>query len=159
MSLDADLKKLADAVATDWPEIAFSNQFDAAIRDLYRSHLQFPASWSQDDQDEFIENNADIDASQLGMTFDDLIDTVIERYGRQHYALPDPEDAAEMIANARKAAVYDLESYIEAYADEIAQSTNHSLNRAEGSMTGCSPIQRRLNANVRTPGHRRRRKR
>lgn len=122
VSLDADLEKLADSAVADWPEIVFSGQFDAAIRDLYRSHLQFPPSWSQEDRDEFIENNADRDATQLSDKFDDLIDTVIESYGRQHHVVPHSDDARAMINAARKVAVYDLGLHIETYAKEIAET-------------------------------------
>ena len=88
VSLDSELEKLANAAVADWPEIAFSGQFDAAIRDLYRSHLQFPPSWTQERRDEFITSNAEMDAIRLTAKFDDVIDTVIDGYVRQHGILP-----------------------------------------------------------------------
>ncbi|MGB0972734.1 MAG: transposase, partial [Mycobacterium sp.] len=92
-----------------------SGQFAARICDLYRSHLRFPASWSQEDCDEFIESNADMDAIRLTTKFDDLIDIVVDRYGREHWTLPHSEDSAEMIATERKgAAVSELGCSIEA---------------------------------------------
>ncbi len=41
MTLNDDLEKLATEAVNDWPEISFSGQFNAAIRDLYRTHLSF----------------------------------------------------------------------------------------------------------------------
>ena len=87
MSLSAELEELADAAVADWPEISCSGQFEAGIRDLYRSQLQFPPFWSQDDCDEFITGNAEMDAIRLTTKFDDVIDTVIDRYTRQHGTL------------------------------------------------------------------------
>ena len=121
MTLSAELEKLADAAVADWPEISFSGQFEAAIRDLYRTHLRFPPSWSQDECDEFITSNADMDASRLTTKFDDLIDTVIDRYERQHWTRPHHDDAAEMIHAERRAAIYELEFYVEAISDELAE--------------------------------------
>jgi hypothetical protein len=158
MSLDSDLKKLADAAVADWPEIALSGRLDGAIRDLYRSHLRFPASWTQE-CDEFITSNADMDAIRLTTEFDDLIDTVIDRYERQHWTRPHHDDAGEMIDAERRAAIYELESYIEALSDELARMTTYSLGRADASMTGCSPGSRRSQSQNRQPRHRRRRRR
>ena len=53
-----------------------------AIRDLYRSQLKFPPSWPQERRDEFITSNAEMDTIQLTAKFDDVIDTVIDRYVR-----------------------------------------------------------------------------
>jgi hypothetical protein len=155
VSLNAELEKLANAAVADWPEIAFSGQFEAEIRDLYRSHLLFPPSWPQDECDEFITSNADMDAIRLTTKFDDLIDTVIDRYTRQHGILPHDDDAAELIDAERRAAVYELEIYLAAFSDEIAEVTAHSPGRADASMTGCSPARRRSIA----PRHRRRTRR
>jgi hypothetical protein len=159
MGLDSDLKKLANATVADWPEIAFSGQLDAAIRDLYRSHVRFPPSWPQEECDEFITSNADMDAIRLTTKFDDLIDTVIDRYERQRWSRPHHDDAGEMIDAERRAAIYELESYIEALSDELARMTTHSLGRADSSMTGCSPGSRRAQSPNRRPRHRRRRRR
>ncbi|MET4428631.1 transposase [Mycolicibacterium sp. 624] len=149
MSLDDDLEKLADAAVTDWPEIAFSGQLDAAIRDLYRSHLLFPQSWSQEECDEFVADNADQDATRLTSRFDDLIDIVTDRYGRQHGFLPHHDDAAAMIAAERKDAVYELEGNIEALSDELTKIATHTAGRAVASMTGCSPASRRSQSKTR----------
>lgn len=159
MGLDRDLEKLADAAVADWSEIAFSGQLDAAIRDLYRTHLRFPPSWSQGECDEFITSNADMDAIRLTTKFDDLIDTVSDRYERQHWTRPHHDDAGEMIDAERRAAIYELEFYIEVLSEELAGTTTHSLDRAEASMTGCSPGSRRSQSRNGRPRHRRHRRR
>lgn len=157
MSLDSDLKLLADAAVADWPEIAFSGQLGGAIRDLYRSHLQFPTSWLQEDCDEFIAENADMDATRLTTKLDDLIDTAIDRYERHHWTRPHNDDIGKTIDTARRAAIYELEFDIEALSDELARMATHSLGRAVASMTGCSPAGRRSHSRNRQPRQRRRR--
>jgi len=149
MSLDDDLQKLADAAVADWPEIALSGQFDTAIRDLYRLHLRFPPSWTQDECDEFVADNADMDASRLTTQLDDLIDIVLDRYGRQHGFLPHHDDAAAMIAAERHEAVYELEGNIDALSDELAKIATHTAGRTVASMTGCSPASRRSQRQIR----------
>jgi hypothetical protein len=155
VSLSAELEKLAEAAVADWPEISFSGQFEAQIRDLYRTHLRFPPSWSQDECDEFITSNADMDAIRLTTKFDDVIDTVIDRYERQHWTRPHHDDAEEMIDTERRAAIDELEFHIEALSDELATMTIHSLGRADASMTGCSPTHRRSQGAIK-PTRRRR---
>lgn len=120
MSLDDDLESLATAAVRDWPEISLSGQLDAALRDLYRTHLPFPESWTPDEREEFSEEWADTDIQQLVTQFDDAVDVVIDRFGRQNGYSPHPEDAAEMIDKARREAVYDLEASIAYLADKIA---------------------------------------
>ena len=159
VSLSAELEKLADAAVADWPEISFSGQFEARIRDLYRSQLHFPPFWSQDDCDEFITSNAEMDAIRLTTKFDDVIDTVIDRYTRRHGTLPHDDDAAKVIDAERRAAIYELELYLAAISDEIAGAAAHRLGRADASMTGCSPARRRTQAPIAAPRHRRRRRR
>ena len=159
MSLSAELEKLADAAVADWPEISFSGQFEAGIRDLYRSQLQFPSSWPQEQRDEFVTSNADMDAVRLTAKFDDVIDTVIDRYTRQHGTFPHDDDAAGMVDAERRAAIYELEFCLAAFSDEIAEVTAHSLGRSDASMTGCSPAGRPTQAPIAAPRHRRRRKR
>lgn len=153
MSLDDDLERLAEAAATNWPEISSSGQLDVAIRDLYRSHLRFPPFWTQEECDEFIANYADMDATQLATQFDDLIDIVIGRYGCQHRVLPHQEDAAAMIAAERRAAVLGLEGNIDALSDELAKTATHTAGRTVASMTGCSPASRRSHSQNRQPGN------
>jgi hypothetical protein len=97
MSLDDDLQRLAEAAATNWPEIAFSGRLDAAIRELYRSHLRFPPFWTQEQCDEFVADHADTDASQLATQLDDLIDIATDRYEREHGIRPHGEDAEALI--------------------------------------------------------------
>ncbi|KKW65554.1 transposase [Mycolicibacterium elephantis] len=143
MGLDDDLDKLATAAVTGWPEIAFSGQLDAAIRDLYRTHLRFPPSWTPDECEEFIEEHAGTEAQQLATQFDDTIDVVIDDFGRQNGHLPHHEDASTMIAKARKDAVYELEASIECLAEDLAQMAIHAGGRTAASMTGCSPAARR----------------
>lgn len=143
MSLDDDLEELATAAVSDWPDITFSGHLDAAIRDLYRKHLQFPPSWTPDEREEFIEEHADTDAQQLATRFDDAIDTVVDGFGRQYGYLPHHDDAAEMISAARTSAVYELMSSIEYLQDELAQRAIHTAGRSAASMTGCSPAAQR----------------
>lgn len=149
MGLDDDLKKLATAAVTGWPDIAFSGQLDAAIRDLYRTHLRFPPSWTPDECKEFIEEHADTEAQQLATQFDDTIDLVIDDFGRQNRDLPHHEDASKMIATARKTAVYQLPGSIEYLTDELVQLAIHTAGRTAGSMTGCSPAARRSHRKAR----------
>ena len=48
-----------------------------------------------------------------------------------------------MIDAERRSAIYELGFCLMALADEIAKATAHSLGRADASMTGCSPADRR----------------
>ena len=143
MSLDDDLEELAIAATSDWPEIAQSGQLDAAIRDLYRKHLRFPPHWTPDEREEFITENADMDAQRLSTQFDDAIDHVINEFGRRTGYLPHHEDASDMISEARKEAVYELEASIDYLAEDLAQMAIHTAGRTVASMTGCSPAARR----------------
>ena len=155
VSADSELEKLADAAVADWPDIAFSGQFDAGVGDLYRSRLKFPPSWPQERRDEFITSNAEIDTIQLSAKLDDVIDIVIDRYVRGHGVLPHHDDAAALIDAERRAAIHELGFRLIALADEIAEATVHSLGRADASLTGCSRGHRRSAAAV----HRRRKRR
>jgi len=146
MSLDDDLESLAESVATDWPEIAFSGRFDAAIREIYRSHLPFPQFWTQEERDEFVSDNADMDATQLTTQLDDLSDIVIDRFGREHGFLPHHEDAAVMVAAERRVAVCELEDRIDCLTQELAEIAIHAPGRTVASMTGCSQAARRSHA-------------
>lgn len=143
MNLDDDLERLANAAATQWPEIALSGRLDAAIRDLYRTHLPLPPSWTSEERDEFIEEHADMDAQQLVSRFDDLIDVVTDGFGHQYGCQPNQDDASSMIAQAREDAVYELEASIDYLSDDLAQSAIHTGGRTVASMTGCSPAGRR----------------
>jgi hypothetical protein len=143
MSLDDDLANLATTAVSEWPEIAFSGRLDAAIRDLFRTHLPFPASWTPNECMEFIEEQADTDAQRLATQFDDAIDVAIDDFGRQNGYLPLEEGASAMIAEARKDAVYELEASIDHLADDLAQRAIHTAGRAVASMIGCSPATRR----------------
>lgn len=139
MSLDDDLENLATAAVSDWPKISWSGQLDTAIRDLYRTHLSFPPFWTPEEREEFIEEWADTDAQRLATQFDDAIDAVIDGFGRQNGYLPHPEDAAEMIDEARKEAVYELDASIAYLAEDLAQRSIHTAGRTVSGMTGCSP--------------------
>lgn len=157
VSRDSELEQLADAAVADWSVISFSGEFDAAIIDLYRSHLQFPPSWTQERRDEFITTNANMNSFALTERFDDVIDTVIDGYVRRHGILPHSEEAEALIDSARRSAIYDLEFCLMDLADEIANATTHGLGRADTSMTGCSPADRRSQPAIRRPRRRRRR--
>ncbi|MGW0159254.1 transposase [Mycobacterium sp. NPDC003323] len=143
MSLHDDLENLATAAVSDWPEISFSGQLDAAIRDLYRTHLPFPQFWTLEEREEYVEEWASFDYQRLATQFDDASDIVIDRFGRQNGYLPQSEDAAEMIAEARKEAVYELDASIAYLAEDLAQKAIHTAGRTVSSMTGCSPTARR----------------
>lgn len=147
MSLDDDLENLATTAVSEWPEIALSGRLLAAIRDLFRTHLPFPASWTPDECMEFIEEQADTDAQRLATQFDDAIDVAIDDFGRQNGYSPLEEDASTMIAEARKDAVYELEASIEYLADDLAQTVTHTAGRTVASMTGRSPAARRPHRN------------
>ena len=142
MSLNDDLENLATAAVSDWPEISQSGRLDAAIRDLYRTHLPFPQFWTPEEREEYVEEWADFDAQWLVTQFDDAIDVVIDRFGRQNGYLPQSEDAAELIAEARKEAVYELDASIAYLAEDLAQKAIHTAGRTVSSMTGCSPAAR-----------------
>jgi hypothetical protein len=156
VSLNSELEQLADA-AVDWPDISFSGRFDAAIIDLYQSHLQFPPSWPQERRDEFITSNAEMDSLALTERFDDVIDTVVDGYVHLHGILAHSEDAEALIDSARRSAIYDLEFRLMDLADQIANATTHGLSRADASMTGCGPADRRSQPAIRRPRRRRRR--
>lgn len=159
MNLEDDLKKLADAAVADWADSMFSGQFDSAIRDLYQSHLRFPPAWSQEDCDDFIAENADMAATRLTTELDDLIDTVVDGYERQHGTRPHNDEATDMIDAARRSAIYELKFDIEAISDQLARMATHSLGRAVASMTGCSPVGRRSQSRYKQLRYRRRRRR
>lgn len=146
MSLDNDLESLAESVATDWPEIASSGRFVAAISEIYRSHRPFPQFWTQEERDEFVSDNADMDAAQLTTQLDDLIDIVIDRLAREHGFLPHHEDAAALIAAEHRAVVCELEDRIDALAQELAETAIHAPGPTVPSMTGCSQATRRHHA-------------
>ncbi|GBG39360.1 transposase [Mycobacterium montefiorense] len=142
MNLKTELETLADTVVTEWPEIACSSQFEDAIRFLYRSQLEFPPSWPQDQRDEFIASNAELETIRLAARLDDAIDSVIDGYTRQHGWPPHQEDAAEMIDAERRAVIFDLEFCLATLADEINKVSAQCLGRADTSMTGCSRAHR-----------------
>jgi hypothetical protein len=158
VSLEDDVKKLAETVG-DWPDIQFSGDFDKAIRDLFRTHLRFPPSWSQEDCDEYIAENADMAATRLITTLDNVIDTVLDGYERQHGIRPHHDDASEMIEAKRRLSIYELECHIEDLAAELAGWAIHGLGRAVASMTGCSLAGRRSQSRHEQLRHRRRRTR
>jgi hypothetical protein len=156
VSLDFELEQLADVAVADWPDISFSGEFDAAMIDLCRSHLQFPPSWPQERRDEFITSNAEMDSLALTERFDDVIDTVVDGYVRRHGILPKSEDAEALIDSARRSVIYNLEFCLMDLADQVANATTHGLGHADASMTGCSPADRRSQP-IRRPRRRRRR--
>lgn len=129
VSLEDDLEKLADATVADWPDIAFAGQFERAIGDLYRLHLRFPPAWSQEDCDDFIAENVDMAATRLTTELDDLIDTVVDGYERQHGIRPHNDDARDMIDAARRSAIYELNFDIEALSEELA-TNQYSQSRS-----------------------------
>lgn len=129
MSLNKDLENLALAAVSDWPEISQSGQLDVAIRDLYRTHLPFPQFWTPEEREEYVDEWADFDAQRLITQFDDASEIVIDRFGRQNGYLPQSEDAAEMIAEARKEAVYELDASIAYLAEDLAQKGIHTAGR------------------------------
>lgn len=157
ISVSTEFETFANTVITEWPDCAWSRQLEAAIEDLYRSQLQFPPSWTQDRREDFITSHADADAIELTATFDDLVDIVIDRYGREYGVLPHSEDAAELIDAERRAALSELEQRLRIdLPEDIAEATVHSLGRADGSMAACGPTHRHLKS---TPHARIRRRR
>ena len=121
MSLEEDLKKLADATLPDWGDITFSStRLDEPIRDLCRSHVRFPPSWSEEDCDEFVAENADMAATRLTTTLDDIIDRVIDGCERRPGIRPHHDDASEMIEAAHRLAIDELEFDIDALQEELA---------------------------------------
>ncbi|SKL53290.1 Putative transposase [Mycobacteroides abscessus subsp. massiliense] len=80
-------------------------ELEAAIATLYRSHVEFPPIWTDRQRDEFIVKQASRDASEVGASFDDLIDTVTDRVRRDRYldcgGQPLNEDIAAEIDLAR----------------------------------------------------------
>jgi hypothetical protein len=121
MSLEEDLKNLADATLPDWGDITFSStRLDEAIRDLYRSHLRFPPSWSEEDCDEFVAENADMAATRLSTTLDDIIDRVIDGCERRPGIRPHHDDVSKMIEAAHRLAIDELEYDIDALQEELA---------------------------------------
>jgi hypothetical protein len=141
---DSGFAAFADAAIADWPDYALSGEFDAAIESLYRSRLPFPPSWPHDRCEEFISEHAAADADALRTTFDDLVDIVIDRYGRDYGVRLHSEDAAELIDAERRAALDEFERRlsVELPAD-IAEAAVHGLRRGAGNMTACRPAQRR----------------
>lgn len=79
---------IVQAVIHDWPDYGWSGQLEAAIKQLYLSDLSYPATWSSERREEFAERHAGDDALLLTTSLDDLIDTVTDRYARDHGVLP-----------------------------------------------------------------------
>lgn len=82
MGRDLEFEAFADeAVAASWGRSSGDyglQELEAAIATLYRSQVEFPPIWTDRQRDEFIAEQASRDASEVGASFDDLIDTVTD---------------------------------------------------------------------------------
>jgi hypothetical protein len=144
MDMDPEFEKLAEGAITSWgrPDYGF-DQLAAGIEALYGARLEFPPTWPQHRREAFITARADAAATELGTVLDDLADTVVDRYGRENYRLPDAETASELITAARWAALVDVElSATYDLPEQIADAAAADPGRGEASMTACGPGQR-----------------
>lgn len=83
-------------------------------------------------------------------SLDDLIDTVTDRYARDHGVLPHRDDATLLLEAARRDAIDELElRFVADLPAEIAALTAHGVGRANGSLTACGPAQRRQSSTLR----------
>jgi hypothetical protein len=160
MNSDPEFENFAKDAITSWAELGYSfDQLAADIEALYRARLEFPPAWPQHRREAFITARADEAATELATLFDDLATTVVDRYGRENYCLPDAEAASELITAARWAALVDVElSATYDLPEQIAEAAAADPGRGEASMTACRPAQRPPTAAVRLPqrrGHRR----
>ncbi|MFL0289365.1 hypothetical protein ACJH6H_29540 [Mycobacterium sp. SMC-21] len=100
-------------------------ELEEAITALYRSRLEFPPTWTENQCNEFIENRASRDAGEIGTSFDDLADTETESL-RWHchlngYGLH-PEGISACVELARRSKIDDLRwSIVDEIPDEITQ--------------------------------------
>lgn len=156
---DPAFDALAQSVITSWgtPNVGF-DQLATGIQTLYGSQLKFPAAWPQHRRDAFLNAHADAAATELATLLDDLTDTVVERYGREHHRLPDTQTLSELISAARSTALDGVElSATYDLLDEIVSAAADDPGRGEASMT-CGARQRPSIIPVR-PQHRRGRER
>lgn len=133
-----------EGVIASWgtPDFGF-DELVAGITALYQARLEFPAAWPQHRQDAFLTAHANAAATELATLLDDLTDTVIERYGRDNYCLPDARTLSELITAERSAALDDIElSATYDLPDEVARAAAADPGRGAASMTACGPGQR-----------------
>lgn len=148
--MNAHFDAIAHAVVHDWPDYGWSGELAAAIKCWYLTGLEFPSTWTSARREEFAGSHADDDALLLTASLDDLVDTVIDRYVREHGVLPHRDDATLLLVAARHDALDELELRFKVdLPDEIAAITTHGLDRADASLTACGPTQRRRDGSLR----------
>lgn len=115
MDRDPEFEALAEEAVTRWGQLDGDygyQELGGAIAGLYRSRLEFPSAWTDGQREEFIDERASRDASEIGRSFDDLVDTVTDRLVRDYYfdrgARPLSEDIGAAIDAARRDAFDDL---------------------------------------------------
>ncbi len=126
MDRDLEFEVFADAAVASWGRSSGDygrQELEAAIATLYRSQVEFPPIWTDRQRDEFIAEQASRDASEVGASFDDLIDTVTDRLRRDRYldcgGQPLNEDIAAEIDLARRDVIDGLRWRI---VDEISDA-------------------------------------
>lgn len=133
-----------EGVIASWgtPDFGFDDLV-AGITALYEARLEFPAAWPQHRQYAFVTAHANAAATELAALLDGLTDTVIERYGRENYRLPDAQTLSELIRAERSAALDDVElSASHDLPDEVVRAAAADPGRGVASMTACGPGQR-----------------
>lgn len=125
MHTDTQLENFADNVVTSWGSIGYGvDDLAAQLEALYRNRLPFPPTWPAHRREAFITTHADAAARELATRLDDLIDTVIDDYGREHWRLPDTATARHLISTAQRAAL--LDSWTNTRSALLAHVAHHT---------------------------------
>ncbi len=127
MDRDLEFEAFADEAVASWGRSSGDygpQELEAAIAVLYRSRMEFPPTWTDCQRHDFIAEQASRDASEVGASFDDLIDTVTDLLRRDRYldcgGQPPNEDIAAEIDLARRTAIDELRwRMVDEIPDEI----------------------------------------
>ncbi|UQB93083.1 MULTISPECIES: hypothetical protein [Mycobacterium] len=68
-------------------------------------HLRLPASWDDAERGEFVAEAAQEVAYRVAELADDWADRAVTEWGRAHWLLPNAETQAELVRQARRAAL------------------------------------------------------
>ncbi|OBB07640.1 hypothetical protein A5668_13720 [Mycolicibacterium fortuitum] len=115
MDSDSQFEAFVDEAVSSWGReggLYGYVELEESVIALYRSRLEFPPTWTESQCDEFVEERASRDASEIGTSFDDLVETVTEsrRWHCHSNGLGSPhsEDVSVQIDLARRSAIDDL---------------------------------------------------
>jgi hypothetical protein len=143
MSSGPEFEKFAEEALTSWADDYGYAELEAGIEALLRARFAFPPAWPAHRCEAFITEQAYGAAVELGEVFDDVIDTVVDGYGRDYGCLPHCEDAAALITAARRAALDEFELRMRYdLPDDIAEASVADPGRGGSSMSACGAVPR-----------------